>query len=364
MDFLQQRKFAPASWQSSNINPSALPKNRVNLGRFPTPVHRLRLNSLKDYQIYVKRDDISSCDLSGNKVRKLEFLLSDAIDRKCDSVITIGGLQSNHCRATAVASRQLGMEPHLILRTPFSPDKIDLCGNLLWNRMVGSKIYSINPIKYIETGSDNLVAELNEKLRMDNFNPYPIPVGGSNTLGSFGYMECIKEILELDVSFDHIVFACGSGGTAAGLAIGARLSGMKAKLHGIGVCDDEDYFYHHVEDVVRELGISLETFGSPREWLSLYNGQGLGYAKNTDHEIESIASISRESGVIFDPVYSGKAFVYFVENLLVQLPDIFHPSDKILFIHTGGVFGLFDKAEQCERVLMKHDIQDYIRTVG
>eukprot|EP01035_Chromulina_nebulosa_P021294 gene21294-27590_t len=340
--------FQPSAWQIDNIATNSIPKYKLNLGRFPTPIHSFNTIDISDYglNMWIKRDDLSSFDLSGNKVRKLEFLLADAIEKGHDSVITIGGLQSNHARATAVAARQLSLQPHLILRTQLPIEDVDITGNLLFNRMVGSKIYTVTPSAYAQVGSDNLVHQLSQQLIEQGSNPYSIPVGGSNTLGSFGYMETIKEIISFsDIQFDHIVFGCGSGGTAAGISIGAKLSGLGANIHAIGVCDSPKYFYDHIRSVAVELEIDFSKFGEPEEWCKIYNGQGLGYAKSSTDELEYLMNISKSTGVILDPVYSGKALYYFMKNIITDR-EIFLPGQKILFIHTGGTVGFYDKADQ------------------
>jgi D-cysteine desulfhydrase len=166
----------------------------------------------------VKRDDLSSFDISGNKVRKLEFLLAEALGSdfsgaQYDSVITIGGIQSNHARATAVASRQLGLDPFLILRGREQPEEVKLVGNLLFNRLVKADIRLVSPGTYARIGSVGLTEQLAEQLRQQGRRPYVIPVGGSNAVGMFGYMEAVEEIRQqcsaLQTEFDHIVFACG-----------------------------------------------------------------------------------------------------------------------------------------------------------
>jgi len=177
--------FEPATWQKEFIPHALIPSHRLPLGRFPTPIHPFVIPELDGYDLWIKRDDLSSCDLSGNKVRKLEFLMAECLERDCDSVVTIGGIQSNHARATAVASRLLGLEPHLILRTSKPVNDIDVTGNLLWNRMVGSKIYTVSPGTYARKGSDHLVKQLAQQLQDTGKNPYCIPVGGSNTLGKY-----------------------------------------------------------------------------------------------------------------------------------------------------------------------------------
>lgn len=341
--------YVAPSWISSAVTQSAIPCTRLNLGRFPTPYHSFAIPGLEGLELdcFIKRDDLSSFDLSGNKVRKLEFLLADCLEKGHDSVVTIGGLQSNHARATAVASSQLGLEPHLILRTNAEPHDIGFEGNLLLDRLVGSHIYTVKPATYATIGSLALTEQLAHKLRESGRNPYVIPVGGSNSLGAFGYIDAVHEMIEQGIVFDHIVFACGSGGTATGIALAIRLAGLKESIvHAVGVCDSPEYFYAHIRDACAELGVDYESVGDPTEWLHIHSGNGIGYARSTSEELEFIANLSRSTGVVLDPVYSGKALYYFVHKVVRENRDMFRPGQKVLFVHTGGVLGMYDKVEQ------------------
>ena len=306
--------------------------------------------------MFIKRDDLTSFDLSGNKVRKLEFLMAQALRGEYDSVVTIGGIQSNHARSTACCARQLGLEPHLILRNSndLTQDP-SYTGNLLLDRMVGAKIYQVSTGTYARLGSKNLCAQLESQLQNEGKKPYVIPVGGSNVLGAWGYLEAINEISTqirnannengLPMKFDHIVFACGSGGTATGLALGARLASLGSKIHAVGVCDSPDYFYNHIEEVSALLGVDFSKIGYPRDWCTVYRGQGLGYAKSTEEELNFIQRVSMTTGIIVDPVYSGKALYYFSQSVNRSEAGI-QDGESILFIHTGGVLGLYDKVDQ------------------
>ena len=240
---LNRVPYNPAPWIATHIR--ALPSHKINLGRLPTPSHPISIPGLEESGLIctIKRDDLSSFDMSGNKVRKLEFLLSDYADY--DSVITIGGIQSNHARSTAVASRQLGLDPFLILRAQDTVEVVQqsITGNLLLDRMMGADIRLVSPGTYARIGSAGLTDQLCKQLRNEGRNPLVIPVGGSNALGAFGYLEAVQEIQrqfscegEGKIPFDHIVFACGSGGTAAGLTLGCKLSGISATclLHAVG----------------------------------------------------------------------------------------------------------------------------------
>lgn len=356
-------RYNPPAWiLNSGINCLLIPKTRIELGRFPTPIHSLTYSPLNDLglELHIKRDDLSSFDLSGNKVRKLEFLMAEATDRGCDSVITIGGVQSNHARATAVAARQLSMDPFLVLRqsklSDTSSNELGLTGNLLLDRLVGADIRLVSAGTYAQIGSDNLVAQLGEELRSIGKNPYEIPVGGSNVVGVFGYISFIEELITQNISYDHIVFACGSGGTAAGIAIGARLSGLKARLHAVGVCDTPAYFYDHINEMCTKLGLSTDSYGSAENWINIYQGQGIGYAKSTQDELETLVSFAQETGIVLDPVYSGKAFHYFSTKLIQDQRDVFRSGDKILFVHTGGTLGLYDKEKEILPLLVSSKI--------
>ena len=229
------------------------PSSRCNLGQFPTPLHPFKLAGTCGIPadvlggMYIKRDDLTGMQLSGNKVRKLEFLLAEALERGCDSVITIGGIQSNHCRATAVAAKYVGLDPFLILRNSRTAADADpgLVGNLLVERLVGASIRQVTKEEYTRIGSLALLAQLERELVAEGRKPYVIPVGGSNALGTWGYLEFVRELRDQieGTGVDDIVMACGSGGTTAGIALGCDLADLGVAVHGYGVCDDPGYFY-------------------------------------------------------------------------------------------------------------------------
>lgn len=343
-DFLAKKPYDPPSW-ASHLSP--IPSHVYSLGHFPTPIHRWSLPNLpKNTEVWLKRDDLSGMQLSGNKVRKLEFLLADAVAKGADCVITIGGIQSNHCRATAVAAKYLNLECYLILRT--SKVLVDkdpgLTGNLLVERLVGAHINLVTKEEYAKVGSVELTKILKEKLLSEGRRPYVIPVGGSNSLGTWGYIEAIREIdhqLQHGKSgFDDIVVACGSGGTVAGLSIGSWLSNLKAKVHAFCVCDDPEYFYDYVQGLLDGLDAGV----SSRDIVDIQNAKGLGYAMSTSEELKFVKEIAETTGAILDPVYSGKAAYQMMKDM-AENPAMWE-GRKILFIHTGGLLGLYDKVEQ------------------
>ena len=463
----KQIPYIPPLWLSHYMNLDEskfikFPKSRYNLGQLPTPIHPVKYvdfvssernsydreesvsttncnlikKALRDYDFYMKRDDITSFDMSGNKLRKLEFLLAHVKNSGYDSVITIGGLQSNHCRATALAAKQLGLKCYLILRTSDSMESVEnnLTGNLLFSRLCDAEIYTVTPSTYAQIGSVALTQQLCKQLtegtsgsgsntnNNHKSNPYIIPVGGSNEIGLFGYLDCVNEIITTtsnsaesaescdNLNFDHVVFACGSGGTATGLGLGFRLHEMYQTLgkqeydafltsnlqdstpplhhthvHGVYVCDSAEYFYKHIEDICHELDFTTNTsrpittadntdsgndnddVGDPRTWIQLHRGVGVGYARSTDEELDFIVQFSKITGILLDPVYSGKALYYFLKDVLTQgklqhkqsTSVSLHSTDnaetttkqRILFIHTGGVVGLYDKTSELRAIL-------------
>nr|ABK95965.1 unknown [Populus trichocarpa] len=345
-DFLSQKAYTPPSW-ASLLNP--IPSHIFSLGHLPTPIHKWNLPNLPtNTEVYLKRDDLSGMQLSGNKVRKLEFLMADAVAQGADCIITIGGIQSNHCRATAVAAKYLNLDCYLILRA--SKVVVDkdpgLTGNLLVERLVGANVQLISKEEYAQIGSVNLTNDLKEKLVKEGRKPYVIPVGGSNSLGTWGYIEAIREIEQQvqattgRIKFDDIVVACGSGGTIAGLSLGSWLGTLKAKVHAFAVCDDPDYFYNFVQDLIDGLKAGVDS----HDIVNIQNAKGLGYAINTSEELKFVKEIATTTGVVLDPVYSGKA-AYGMMKDMAENPKNWE-GRKVLFIHTGGLLGLFDKVDQ------------------
>uniref|UniRef100_A0A803N0U1 D-cysteine desulfhydrase n=1 Tax=Chenopodium quinoa TaxID=63459 RepID=A0A803N0U1_CHEQI len=369
--FLAKQPYDPPAW-ATHLSP--LPSHTFSLAHLPTPIHKWNLPNLPpNTEVWLKRDDLSGMQLSGNKVRKLEFLMADAVAQGADCIITIGGIQSNHCRATAVAAKYLNLDSFLILRTSKALLDKDpgLTGNLLVERLVGAHVELVSKEEYAKIGSVALTNVLKERLISEGRKPYVIPVGGSNSLGTWflwkkmslvyivtvqkvivsaifvlGYIEAIREIEQQlhnvaeSRSFDDIVVACGSGGTIAGLSLGAWLSNLKAKVHAFSVCDDPDYFYNFAQGLLDGLKARI----SSRDIVNIYNAKGLGYAINTQVELNFVKEIASATGVVLDPVYSGKAAFGLMKDI-TENPEKWQ-GRRILFIHTGGLLGLFDKTRE------------------
>ncbi|ADY55299.1 pyridoxal phosphate-dependent enzyme, D-cysteine desulfhydrase family [Syntrophobotulus glycolicus DSM 8271] len=317
---------------------------KITLANLPTKIEKLERLSPKlgGPNIYIKRDDQTGTEVSGNKIRKLEFAVKEALDQGCDVLITCGGSQSNHCRATAAAAARIGIKSVLVLRGS-SNEESD--GNLFINRLLGAQIRFITPEEY-----RNKRAEIMEKIKAEleeqGRRPYIIPEGASNGIGSFGYYTAMAEIVrqekELGVHFDRIVIAAGSGGTYSGLFLASKTLGYTGQIYGINVCDDAEYFKNQIDKIVREsmqyINVDLQFSKDEIHMIDGYVGQG--YALSRPEEMHFIHEFARLEGIILDPVYTGKAMYGLAEEIK---KGNFKTCENILFIHTGGAFGLFPK---------------------
>ena len=303
---------------------------RVALANLPTRGHWLRFNP--GARIYLKRDDQTGSELSGNKVRKLEYLLAEAQAERATHVITCGGEQSNHARATALAAAQLGMQSVLILRTDDPGRPPAPTGNILLDRLAGADIAWISRPAWRDR--NRLLAEQAERFRAAGGLPYIVPEGGSNALGSWGYIRAWRELRELPV--DTVVYACGSGGTGAGLILGRKLMGGP-RVAGINVCDDRAYFVDAIGRICADAERRWQLPHVAEDDIDIVDGHvGLGYAKSRPEELATIRDVCRSDGIVLDPVYTGKAFHGLVTELRAN-PKAF--GEAIAFIHTGGMYG-------------------------
>lgn len=328
---------------------------RKALACLPTPLQpldRLSRQLGSGQRLWIKRDDLTGCAISGNKVRKLEFTLADALSKGVDTIITCGGVQSNHCRATALLGAQLGLNVHLILRG--TPEEMEvLSGNVLLDVLCGAEI-ELHPAGYYSKNLKALADDALKRHEQQGRKPYWITTGASDAVGVWGYVKACEELREdfvrCSIVSPHIVCASGSGGTQAGLVAGNILHELGATVSGINVCDDEKYF---LKKILADLKLWKKKYRLPfavDEWkINVIDGYvGEGYAKASDELLAMIADMARMEGLILDPVYTGKAFY----GLLSEIArGTFDDAEDIVFIHTGGIFGLQPYAEQLRAVL-------------
>jgi D-cysteine desulfhydrase len=334
---------------------------RIRLANLPTRGHWLRYGQTERARggaerpkIWLKRDDHTGSEVMGNKVRKLEYLMAEAVADGATHVITCGGEQSNHARATAFAAAQLGLKSILILRTDDPEHPPAPTGNILLDRLVGAELQWISRAAWRDR--TQLLADAAARVRRGGDRPYVIPEGGSNALGSWGYIRAMHELADDLAGIaapDHpvtVVYACGSGGTAAGLILGAkmlRLAARGIRVAGVNVCDDRAYFVEAIGRICAEAETRWQLGADVSEAdIDIVDGHvGRGYAKSRPEELATIRDVCRSDGVVLDPVYTGKAFHGMVSELAAD-PARFGAA--IAFVHTGGMFGLFAPSEIAE----------------
>ncbi len=313
----------------------------------PTKIEKLeRLSrSLQGPEIYIKRDDQTGIELSGNKIRKLEYLMTDALQKRADVLITCGAVQSNHCRATAALGAKLGLPVYLVLKENRPPEMI---GNYLLDRLFGATVQLISESEYQHRRGE-ILESLGRQLKKEGKTPYIIPEGASNGLGCFGYSEALREIQQqennLGFSFDAVVVAVGSGSTLGGLVLGKALYDYPGEIIGINIAADAKTFQNRISLLLKEAVTYLDTKTLPDpnplfspENIQIIDGYvGEGYGKSRKEEWEFLQRTARTEGILLDPVYTGKALYGLAEEIK---KGTFEHHQRILFIHTGGVFGL------------------------
>lgn len=317
---------------------------RLELAQLPTPVTKLEKFSqrFEDTTIWVKRDELTGTEVSGNKIRKLEFCIAEAQRQGCDTLITCGGIQSNHCRATAVLGVRLGMKVHLILRgeKPAVPE-----GNLLMDYLSGAEISYLSQAEW--RGHEDLARELQASYANEDHKAFFIPVGASDEVGLWGYIKASEELqqdfLGLQMEPDYIVTATGSGGTQAGLIVGTELLGMKSQVVAFNVSDDAAYFEKKIHEDVRLWKQRYEqAFDAENMKIKTVEGYlGPGYGVAGPEIFDSIKELARCEGIFLDPVYTGKAFHGMVSELQKGEEGALAGAKNVVFIHTGGLFGVF-----------------------
>ena len=320
---------------------------RFHLAEFPTPIQYLDIltKKYKGPAIYMKRDDLTSLGMGGNKTRKLEFLIGEALEQEKDTLITAGGIQSNHCRLTAAAARKAGLDCHLVLNgtEPKIPN-----GNFLLDKIFKAKIHFCD-----RKNRDEQLFQVADELAQIGKKPYVIPVGGSNEIGSVGYVNAMLELrLQLnDMKFtpDAIVFATSSGGTQAGLTLGAKIIGFNGEVLGISIDQiktGSDPFppvltkvaNATAERIDSDIRMTESDFSLNCDYL------GAGYAMPGNLEFNAIKNLAHHEGILLGPVYTARAMGGFID--LIQ-KGYFTNDQAVLFWHTGGTPELFAWADQC-----------------
>ena len=323
---------------------------RVPLAHLPTPLEHLpRLSAeLGGPQIYVKRDDCTGLATGGNKTRKLEFSMAAALEEGADTIVTVGAVQSNHVRQAAAAACKLGLKCEVLLehRVTEPTDNYRNSGNVLLDRIFGANLREYPG----GTDFDAAMDEVADEVRAAGGKPYIVPGGASNAVGALGYVNCAIEMLDqfdeqgLDVS--HIITATGSAGTQGGLIVGLRAMQSDIPLLGIGVNVPRE------EQEQKVYGLACETaefIGKPgcvarEDVVANCNYVGEGYGVPTDSMNEAVLMLARTEGLLFDPVYSGKALAGMID--LVRKGDL--GNGNVVFLHTGGAAALFAYGDQLQ----------------
>ena len=326
---------------------SAFP--RVQLGHLPTPLEHLpRLSKhLGGPDIWVKRDDCTGLATGGNKTRKLEFSMAEALAQKADTIVTVGAVQSNHVRQAAAAACKLGLQCEVLLEHRVQDPSYPYAnsGNVLLDRIFGANLREYPGGTDFDAAMQEVAAEVIAR----GDKPYLIPGGASNTVGALGYVNCVIELLEqadnLDLHIDHLVTATGSAGTQAGLIVGLKALQREIPLLGVGVNVPRDVQEEKVYKLACE---TAEYIGKPgivarEDVVANCDYVGEGYGVPTEGMNEAVLLLARLEGLLFDPVYSGKALAGMID--LIRRGE-FGTTENIVFLHTGGAAALFAYSDQ------------------
>ena len=324
------------------MNLAQFPRRRYTPGETPLEKAPRLTEALGGPDIYIKRDDMLGLAAGGNKTRKLEFLVADALAQGADTLITCGAVQSNHCRLTLAAAVKEGLQCRLVLeeRVPGTYNSEASGNNFLFNLM------GVETVTVVPGGSDTMeaMAKVADEVKVEGRKAYVIPVGGSNPTGATGYVACAQEIMtqifEQGINIDYLVCASGSAGTHAGLVTGFYGCSMNVPVLGINVSrpkqDQEELVYDLVKRTARHVGLDFEI---PREAVTCFDEYvGPGYSLPTPGMAEAVRLVARTEGILLDPVYTGKTMAGLID--LVR-KGFFKKDDIVLFVHTGGSPALY-----------------------
>jgi L-cysteate sulfo-lyase len=316
---------------------------RIRLGYLPTPLEEMpRLTAaLGGPRLFIKRDDQTGLASGGNKTRKLEFTVAEALRQGADTLITVGGVQSNHCRQTAAAAARCGMRCIVVLRG-HAPSAWN--GNLLLDHLLGAQVVFSG-----DRPREEVAEEVAREQGAAGHHPHVIPVGASNELGAVGFVAALEELdgqlKERKLGVDRVVFASSSFGTQAGLCVGAKAIGFAGQLAAIAIDSPKGELQTQVAEIaaatIRRLGLHLSF--TPEEVVAYDGYLGAGYAIMGEPEREAISLLARCEGILLDPVYTGRAMAGLID--LIRTGE-FSKDETIVFWHTGGSVALFAYAEQ------------------
>jgi D-cysteine desulfhydrase family pyridoxal phosphate-dependent enzyme len=322
---------------------------RVSLGNFPTPLEEMRnlTRELNGPRLYIKRDDLTGLGFGGNKVRKLEFLMADAMQQGADVVITSGAVQTNHGRLTAAAAVKLGLKPALVL---LGDEPTSYKGNLMLDALMGADLHFVptvpdeSPQQKRQRGEDK-VREVKESYERQGHTCYVIPLAGRGAVGAAGYyyaaLELYQQIIERQLKIDYLVTTVGSSGTMSALLLGNGAFSTGLKVIGISVSRSAEECRQCILDETEEnkRAYGLAQIGLTRDRIVVFDDYvGPGYAKPSKEGMEAVKLLARTEGIFLDHVYTGKAFAGFVD--LIR-KGFFKKDDGLVFLHTGGAPALF-----------------------
>ncbi|OLA95394.1 MAG: hypothetical protein AUH20_06275 [Candidatus Rokubacteria bacterium 13_2_20CM_69_15_2] len=327
----------------------APPIPRIELAVVPTPLLKLeRLSQELGIELWVKRDDLTGLLETGNKIRKLEFLVGEAFARSADTLITCGTLQSNCCRTVAAVAARLGMKAILALKGA-PPEEYD--GNLLLDRLLGAEVRFCSDDEWGRI--DELLEDLAARVRSRGGAPYIIPESGATVTGALGYVTCGEELVQQirhgAPAFDTVVITAFSGGSHAGLLMAKQLHGLRAEVVSVPIAWEAARVRAYVADLIgqarRRYGLSVEP---PGEIRLLDGYQGTGRAEVRAEALETVVRVARLEGIVLDPVYTAKAFAALLDRIRRDPREL---GPRVCFIHTGGIFSLFPYRRPLSRML-------------
>ncbi|QQS37519.1 MAG: pyridoxal-phosphate dependent enzyme [Ignavibacteriales bacterium] len=311
--------------------------SRIKLTNIPTPLQQVTFENQK---FFIKRDDLTGIELSGNKVRKLEYLLSQAKKEKAEYIFTCGGEQSNHARATVIAASQLGLKTKLFL---WGKAAKSFSGNSFFYKYFNAEIKFLDRKEY-ENVNEIMTAERNKYVK-EGKNVFVIPEGGSTSIGIMGYMDFVDELQkQIDLSrIKGIVLAAGSGGTAAGIIAGFTHKKIKAKVYAVNVLYSKEEIRKKILMLAEAclLENNIMTKINPEQLVVVDGYSKEGYKNITRKKLSLIKKFALETGIILDPAYTGKAFNAYYDLFISQ-----HKCGGNIFLHTGGIWGVMSKSKE------------------